>query len=332
MLTIRAREWWNYKLPLALAAAYNLAWMQSVPLHTLWLPLLLLIVGGITAGIFASVFNDLLDGREDRAAGKFTGVMMFSRRGKAMLLLLIEASMLTETWLLAPYRHAQMAFITIWALYTAYSLPPIRLKERGVWGALCIAVGEHLLPALMAVGLVVDTSHCVVPTAWFAALIVWSVAVGLRSILWHQLCDYENDRKTHTKTLGARYDFSILHRATENCVFPIELASLAVLLSCSKNPLAWMLLGVYIALDWARHKYMGVNVIIVVPQPNFRFGMYEYYQLFWPLAFLIVSVRTDATVWLLILVQLLLFPMIAWYCVKHAASLLRGHLRAFIIR
>src|SRR5690348_4046677 len=72
---IRSREWWNYKLPPALAVAYALAWRLHIPLHALRLSFALLVLAGITAAVYASVFNDYLDLDEDQRAGKSTGLM-----------------------------------------------------------------------------------------------------------------------------------------------------------------------------------------------------------------------------------------------------------------
>ncbi len=54
---IRAYEWWHYKLPLALAVAYALAWMNNIPFSMLLLPTGLLLMALISAGIWASGLN-----------------------------------------------------------------------------------------------------------------------------------------------------------------------------------------------------------------------------------------------------------------------------------
>ncbi len=40
----RSGEWWDYKLPLAIAIAYALAWRLEISLQHLWLPLFLLLI------------------------------------------------------------------------------------------------------------------------------------------------------------------------------------------------------------------------------------------------------------------------------------------------
>ena len=327
VFTIRAPEWWHSKIPLALAVAYVLAWREEIALSSLWYPLSLLFLAGIAGGVFASVFNDLFDQREDRLAGKRTGIMALSRRGKLVALLLIEAFMASLTYLLLPYRFALTCFLVLWGLYTAYSLPPLRLKERGTLGVLCIALGEHLTASLLAVALVLESSGKPLPIYWFIALIVWSVAVGCRSILWHQLCDYKNDRETGTATMGSRYDFNTLRGLGERYLFPLEIAAFIALLILTNwerpNPLSWELLAGYIVLEWLRYKYMAANIVIVAPQWNPRFALFEYYQLFFPLAYLISAARTDAGTYPILAVQLLIFPQTPLLALENLCHLLR---------
>ena len=327
---IRSREWWDSKIPLALASVYALAWREKISLRDLWYPLLLLVSAGIASAIFASVFNDLLDQKEDCLAGKDTVVMSFSKAGKWLTLILIELAMLGQTLLLLPYRYAFYCFIGIWILYTAYSLPPIRLKERGGLGVLCIAAGEHLLASLLGVALILEPSGKPIPIFWTAVLFVWCLTLGCRSILWHQLTDYENDRKTKTKTMSAKYDFETLRRLGERYLFPIEIASFLTLLTLSWNPLAWQLLGFYLILEWLRYRYMGTNIVIVAPEPNPRFAVFEYYQLFFPLAYLIPNIREGLWGMGYFALQLLLFPSSAWICLTHIGHLLRWQLLPFL--
>ncbi len=178
--------------------------------------------------------------------------------------------------------NALVCYSIIWCVYTLYSLPPVRLKARGGWGIASIAVGEHLLASILAVCLVVNQSNHSVPIPWFIALCVWSVAVGCRSILWHQLCDYKNDRKSNTATLGAIKGPVVLRRLGERYVFPIEVVSLAALLLLSHNFLAWVLLLFHFALEQMRSRVLGLRSIIVAPEPNARFALFEYYILFFP--------------------------------------------------
>ena len=320
---IRAREWWDSKLTFPLGVAYALAWRLHIPTQSLWEPLLLLMAAGVTCAIFASVFNDLLDEREDRLAGKITGMMLLSPGGKKTVMTVVLASMTATAFLLHHSPAALLLYLSMWALFTAYSLPPFRLKERGVWGALCLAVGEHLLFALLSTALIASVGGAAPPAAWIGAVSVWSVVFGLRSTLWHQLSDAGNDRATGTTTLGARHDPAFLRRLGERVVFPIELCAFAIMLVFSGSSLVWILLAVDIALEWLRTRYLGANITIVAPAVRFRFAMLEYYQLFFPVAYLVEYTRVEHGAWIILAAQLILFPTPIILIISNVKHILR---------
>jgi len=322
---IRAPLWWDSKLPLALGLAYSLAWSMHVPATALYFPMALLLVGGITSAIFASIFNDLLDEDEDRLAGKFTGMMQLSPTGKKVVLGLTLASMAATAILLARYPAALAVYLSIWAFFTLYSLPPFRLKARGIWGVLCCALGEHFLYVLSIV-LAAGAAHKTPPISMIIAIVTFAMAFGVRSILWHQLEDSENDRISGIDTLGAKYDPKFLRRLGEWCVFPLELFTLGVILVGSHSPVAWILLVCYAIVERQRARGFHLNIVIVAPRPQYRFAMLEYYQLFLPVAFLIEYVRHDINAVPLLLAQLLLIPSPMRVLSTHTADLVRRRL------
>jgi 4-hydroxybenzoate polyprenyltransferase len=322
---IRAPLWWDSKLPLTAGLAYALAWRMHVPAHALLYPMLLLLLGGVTSAIYASIYNDLLDEDEDRQAGKVTGIMRLSPSGKRTVLALNLAAMAATAAFLYRYPAAFVIYIIMWLTFTLYSRPPIRLKARGGWGVLCVALGEHFLP-LLAVALISSTAGKAPPMPWLSAMVVFAMAFGIRSILWHQLEDAENDRISGTTTLGAKYDDRSLRRLGERYIFPIEIISFAILLALSGSVIAWGALVIYLGMEMLRVKFFGLKMVIVAPQPNFRFVMLEYYQVFFPIAYLLEYARHDRSALYLLVAQLLLFPGPAWLAISNFAHILRWHL------
>jgi len=304
---IRSSLWWDSKLPLTAGIAYALAWRLHVPYPALVYPMLLLLLGGVTSAIYASVFNDLMDEDEDRLAGKVTGMMQLSPAGKKTVLALTLTAMLVTAALLFRYPSAFVLYLVMWVTFTLYSLPPVRLKSRGAWGVLCVALGEHFLP-LLATALIASTAGARPPIAWLMALVVFAMAFGIRSILWHQLEDASNDRVSGTSTLGAKYDERLLRRLGERYIFPVELGSFALFLALSGSWTAWGALVIYLSLEILRVRFFRVKVVVVAPEPNFRFVMLEYYQLFFPLAYLLEYVRHDNRAVAMLAAQILLFP------------------------
>jgi 4-hydroxybenzoate polyprenyltransferase len=324
---IRAGEWWSYKLPLALGVAYALAFRAHLNLISLWFSLALIVICGTLLAIFASVFNDFIDQKEDKLAGKTTGLMSLSASQQRLVLTALTICMASAALLLSRTPLALLIYLLIWLDYTLYSLPPFRLKVRGIWGILSIATGEHVLASLFAVALLAESSHCPVSFAWLAALSGWSMAYGCRGILWHQLCDYENDRLSGTRTLGAVRGPQFLKWLGERVVFPLELTSLMVFLVLSQNVLIWPALLVSALLECSRVFDKSVNLIVVAPAKNFRIAMVEFYQLFFPLAFLDALVERNPSVIMVVAAQVLLFPWPLWHCLRYSKRALLSGLR-----
>lgn len=323
---IRAYEWWNYKIPLALGAAFAVAWAGKIPFSEVILPALLIVLAGFSAGIYASVFNDFMDMEQDRGAGKITPMINLPHWQRVLVIVVSLSLMLMVSCFLWHLPRALTCFLLIWAGYTAYSLPPIRLKERGVLGILCIAIGEHVLAALLAVFVLVEITGCAVSLPWLCAVTVWAIAFGCRGILWHQLNDVENDRMVGCTTMGAVLGPVALRRFGEWFIFPMEILAFGTVMVLSGNRLAWIFLAIHCLLEWFRYKDMSANIIIVAPKPNARFAFFEYYQLFFPMAFLLSALATDKSAVFLIALFCLLFAAPIALSLHHVIHICRWRL------
>jgi len=322
---IRAPLWWDSKLPLAMGIAYSIAWSMGVSTRALLYPSFLLLISGITSAIYASIFNDLLDEDEDRLAGKVTGMMQLSGRGKNVVLWLTLTSMAANAVLLLRYPAALVVYLLMWAGFTMYSLPPIRLKARGAWGVLCCALGEHFLYVLSVV-LIACAAHSTPSILSITAVVVFAMAFGIRSILWHQLEDAENDRTSGVSTLGAKYDRRFLRRLGERYVFPVELLTFAVVLAVSRSPIVWCALAVYVIMEMLRVKLFGMKVIIVASEPQFRFAMLEFYQFLFPVAYLLAFTFRNHLAAYLLAAQIVLFFGPGWNFLSDLTRMLRRHM------
>ncbi len=255
---------------------------------------------GISAAIYASVFNDYMDLDQDRRAGKKTPMMDLSP-AKRSAVIFISLSLMAAISLLLLHMPASLTcFLLIWAVYTAYSLPPIRLKERGILGVLCIGVGEHVLASFLAVFLVAELTGRSVPWWWLLPVLGWSLPFGCRGIVWHQLADIDNDRKVGCTTMGANLGAEALRRFGERVLFPIEVFSFLTFLILCNNLVVWLLLALHLFFEWMRYRFWSANIIIVDPVPGGRFALFEYYQLFFPLAILFSALPRDPTAAVLI--------------------------------
>ncbi len=98
-------------------------------------------------------------------------------------------------------------FAALWVVWfllsTFYSLPPVRLKERGKSGLLAAVTAQRFIPVLMVFSIFWPVA---------AGFVVLSAAYvffrGLSSDLNHQLEDYTNDIQTDTQTFAVKTGLS----------------------------------------------------------------------------------------------------------------------------
>lgn len=306
--TIRAVEWWEYKLSPPFATIYATAFLLGIPILSLWRLLLLALIALIPGAAYVSVINDLTDLKDDVASGKGNRL---NGRSKAFVALLLMGCVLPGIFVSIHWRNDPLVlflYLAAWLAFSLYSLPPARLKKRGVLGILADASGAHLFPTLLVVTLVVHGTGNPIDLVWFCAVAVWSLSSGLRGILWHQLSDLHNDEKIGLRTFALRHQGLALQRLGNFIVFPAEILAFAVMLGYARSYFAFGFLFIYVLFVWLRRKRRQVVLVIVVPKTRYRIAMHEYYEVFYPLAFLLSSSLQHPADAFIIIAHLLLFP------------------------
>lgn len=303
----RADNWWVNKAAPLLGTAYATAVVLRVPVAVLC-PLLLILLFALlpTAG-YVSVLNDVTDLEDDRRCGKPNRLDGVSPRFTAAALVGCTVFGLLAGSLLSPYPWTRALFAANWLVYTLYSTPPLRLKARGAWGVLMDACGAHLLPALWGASLIAEATHRALPPVFATALGVWSLALGVRGIIRHQMMDREHDRGTGVGTFAARADPLLTERLVRWCVLPAELAALAVLLAQAGTAWPWVLLALDQVVEGLRTGYWQARFTAAGPNAEHRFLLAEYYELFYPLTFLLLLARSQPAGWGIVAIHLLLF-------------------------
>jgi 4-hydroxybenzoate polyprenyltransferase len=188
--------------------------------------------------------NDFADRDADRRAGKPNAMLgLGTASAVAWLLALIALSIVG----LIPYLADWRLVTTVACSYAAgfaYSVPPFRLKERGVAGLVSCAVAQRSLPVLVGAALFGRFDrHLWLYCALFTL-------VGLRWILLHQVIDAHHDETSGVQTFvtatGAGRSLFLMKKV----VFPLELAALSAwLISISLAfPALWLLAPVYVLI------------------------------------------------------------------------------------
>jgi 4-hydroxybenzoate polyprenyltransferase len=251
---IRWKDWGHSKMPPFFAAGFLFLvaneppGAQDIVRFSAWI----LFCAAFLA--FGYGVNDFSDRDTDRRAGKGNAMDRLGPAGAvAWLLVLLGIGLAALGPYLADRRLALMVAST-YALALAYSLPPLRLKERGLAGLLACALAQRSLPLLVGAALFRRFDL----NLWlFCALFA---LVGLRWILLHQVLDaqFDEQARVHTFVLTAGTKFSLF--LMKMVVFPLELATLSAwLISASRDlPALWLLVPVYVGglrfLGYARRR------------------------------------------------------------------------------
>lgn len=320
--TVRAGEWWHYKLVPIFAAFIATLTMLGQAIAPAWQAAVMLLLA-ITAGaVFVSLLNDLTDIDEDRRAGKTNRMEGRSTAFRAGGLAIPVAAGLAFLFVWRDDPLLASLYLAAWIAFSLYSLSPFRLKARGLWGVLADACGAHLFPTMVAMVLAFRAAGRPVDPIWIAAGAAWAFGYGLRGILWHQLADRESDRAAGVRTFGERHSPRLLVAIGRWFAFPLEAAGLAILIGGSGALLPLAFLGAYLLLVWLRLRHWSMTAVLVEPKPNYLIWLHEYYDVFFPLSLLIASAVRHPSDLLVLAAYLLLFPQRPRQTIEDARKLL----------
>ncbi len=205
----RPRDWAGSKLPFLAAAAVLLA--PASASATQVLAVLLTVVAG---SCFGYTLNEVADRESDAGAGKPNRAAGLGpgRWLPPVVLSAVAAVGLTVAW--APDAAAPVLVLLGLVLAAAYSVAPLRLKERRRAGVVGAAAAQWLVPVLVVAALEPGGWHSV--SAWALALL--GLAIGIRAMAVHQLRDAGADRRSGIRTwLSGRRDAARLLYATFAC-------------------------------------------------------------------------------------------------------------------
>lgn len=328
---LRAGEWWEHKLAGVLATGYLTAIFADVPLTSVAGQLALALATLAPGAVYVSVVNDLTDLADDARAGKRNRL---AGRSRARALLVLVACLAAGWSLLvlagAGSLRALLFYGGAWLAFTAYSVPPVRLKARGAAGTLADAAGASLFPHLFIAALVLDEAPVRNDVTWLVLVGTWAMAAGIRGAVWHQLGDVAADTTAGVTTFAVAHPRAA--RVAGVGAFVVEAPALVTLIVVAG---AWLALGTlpaYAALEYLRHRH-GVRMLIVCPVPadapierGYRIVGHDYATALLPVALVLQAAMTDATDLGIMVAHLVLFPVTPTTCLRDAWCL-RPHPR-----
>ncbi len=303
----RAATWWEHKVPTFLGVACLVASAGGMSFPELWPHLLVILAGVVPVAAYVSILNDVTDEADDERAGKPNRMAERSPRFKITALAGCAVLGMGAGFLLAPSPLALGIYAANWLVYTGYSAQPLRWKRRGLPGVLADAAGGQVFPTFWTAFYIHEfVAVPMSPLVW-VALGIWSISLGVRGILTHQLLDYKADRQAKVRTLAVRMGVEGVRRLARS-MFPMELIGLLVLLYLTAGWWGALLLAIYGAALWAMHIRLGFHVVLVHYREPARFLLFKYYVTFFPLTYILVLAQKSPLALILVPLHLLLFP------------------------
>jgi hypothetical protein len=235
----RWRDWVQSKLPFLTAITVLL--LPSATSASRVLEIVATIVAGAA---FGYGLNEVSDRASDRRAGKLNRAAELPRWQWLAYLILTGAGAVGLSFVWAPDAAAPVLVLLSLGLASAYSVPPLRLKERGVAGLATAAAAQWALPVLVVSA--AEPDGWLHASSWLFALL--SMAIGTRWMVVHQLLDALRDRRSGVRTyLSRRLDVGGLLPVVLACELVLLGAGLAS--SWPRSAPAAIALGPYLAFE-----------------------------------------------------------------------------------
>jgi hypothetical protein len=228
---LRLPDWWHYKLPPLLAVAYLLlAADPAVPAGRASGIVALFLAAAIGTAAFGHLANDFADLEPDARIGRPSGLARLAPAARRGVLALALALALAPWFALPPAPLAWALVGVEIALFLAYSLPPLRLKERGAAGVVADALYGHAVPVAVVWALftTAGAASALATPRLLAALFGWKLAQGLCDAVASQLADRRFDRRSGTRTFVLERGPLCAQRLLLRVLLPLQLAGFLV--------------------------------------------------------------------------------------------------------
>lgn len=309
---IRAADWWAYKIPPLLVTVYA-GFLRFPTSLDDWSIAARALVAILCIAVFGYVQNDICDIDADRRAGRpnrMAGLGVIAR----MLWMLVPAAMALALVGTTGDRVMVALVAANLLVPTLYSVPPVRLKGRGLAGALADAAGVHALPmALVSRAVTIGAPDDVWTSMFIVTAIGWATFAGLRGILVHQVVDRDADAAADVTTFGGRLGAAGTRPIVMRVLLPAEVASLVLFLAplVVAAPVLILVFVLYLAAESVKVQ-RGWTLPLFDPTASEKEAYVpvvnnEIYEMWLPVALAVQLALMHLWLWLLVAAHVYLF-------------------------
>ena len=336
MLFVRPRAWWYNKVPLSILTCLLLVDGRPVSLPVV--VALLGLVGVISCvANYGYALNELYDRDEDRRGGRAN---VAESAGPRRLWIIIAMSAAAALAIAAASAGTLGTGLTAGELLIplAYSVPPLRTKNREWLGVLCDATAAHVYPALLALAIVAHQQlRALTPLLVFTA-VVWALMTGLRGILSHQLQSEEHDLAAGLLTVVHRRGHGRVAALVTFVILPIEVAAFASLVvQCDATAIFGLVATVFVLYELLKFRLDAFPAMVFTRRGGHYLPFVDEgaYKVWGPLALAIDAASTDRLYLTLVPAYLALFrPRVAgeWAQIRATSELVRARVGQLVAR
>jgi len=299
---IRWNEWYDSKIPLFFIVFYHLCLIEGIPTRQV-VPRFAFVTGYACFYLaFGYFINDYFDRESDRKAGKQKIINSLSEPIAVILLFLLGiAGFITSLLMQSNFELAILLSVITYFFAIFYSMPPIRFKERGVWGLLVSSVAQRSFPSLLVF---CAFNHFNLDTWLFFLFLGF---MGIRWILVHQLIDLQNDLKAGIMTFATNRGCQRTECLLKRVIFPLELGCILALwvYGMAGFPIFWAAPVSYVIIiiaNWLLWKKVEspYNFSSFDRQP-----LSDFYFVYWPIALAFTLALKQPIFWLIFVFNVL---------------------------
>lgn len=231
--------------------ALNITTETIITIAKILLPAYLLV------GIGGYFMNDLFDQKQDFLSKKFNVTQIINNN-----LLILSIVLFWFLGFNLIYSHSKITSFLLgiqFLLLCLYSVPGIRLKEKGLLGLLTDALYAHGIPAIILLSIL--NEYATIPMNLWISFSSFTFLLGMRDITIHQLTDIENDIQSNTQTFVVKNHQSVINQINKlNILAAISVCTFLFFIQKHTGSILFFLLFISLIISYSIVIYIYKNL------------------------------------------------------------------------